>query len=204
MVLQLADRIVRSSLKDVGLLESRSMLLASPPVLDLTDGSGRAMRILLRTLVEELERPGSELAECSYALEHLTRAIIGLLIEPLRAETPAEASGLEAVVEFVRAHIERPMTLDDLARAGGLSRRQLQRAFNRRHEMSPLEYVRRLRLQKARELLLDSRTRATVAFVAQRTGFKHMGRFAREYRARISANGRPRRSRELCRRGQAP
>jgi AraC-like DNA-binding protein len=182
-VLQLGTRIVRATLRDLGLLEPRANLPALPVTLDLTRGPGRILRTLLASLVAELERPDTRLTRHEYTLEHVSRGIVGLMFRSDAARSSRDTMRLGKVTRFVDEHLDQPLTLSDLAKAGGLSRRTLQRAFSRRFEMAPLEYVRRQRLERARELLLTGGPGTTVTNVAGRSGFAHMGRFAREYRA---------------------
>jgi len=75
------------------------------------------------------------------------------------------------------------MTIEELAKAGGINKRSLQRAFQVRFEMSPLEFVRRRRLEEARAMLASGAPGMTVTAAAMRVGFGHMGRFARDYHA---------------------
>jgi transcriptional regulator GlxA family with amidase domain len=48
-----------------------------------------------------------------------------------------------------------------------------------------MQYVKRLRLEKARELLTDGGTKQSVTAVAFACGFLNLGHFARDYRNRF-------------------
>ncbi|MCY1251301.1 Exoenzyme S synthesis regulatory protein ExsA [compost metagenome] len=76
-----------------------------------------------------------------------------------------------------------PYTLGDLTAIAGVSARQLQYAFNDNIGVSPLVYLRNARLDRARDLLLSCRM--PVSEVALRSGFNHLGKFARYYRERF-------------------
>lgn len=69
----------------------------------------------------------------------------------------ADRSPVPLGMDAVRAHIEAdaaaPHRLDALARLAGCSRAQLCRRFRRAVGLSPMAYVARLRLERARELL---------------------------------------------------
>jgi len=54
------------------------------------------------------------------------------------------------------SNLRRSPTIEELARFVNLSESHLQQLFKREVEMPPLQYLRRLRLEKARELLEDS------------------------------------------------
>ncbi|GAB7037169.1 MULTISPECIES: helix-turn-helix transcriptional regulator [Catenuloplanes] len=86
---------------------------------------------------------------------------------------------------YADSHADRPLTIDDLAAAAGVTRRALQAGFRRHHDTTPMRYVRRVRLARAHADLVagDPTTGLTVAAVAARWGFTHPGRFAIDYRA---------------------
>ncbi|HSN70899.1 MAG TPA: AraC family transcriptional regulator, partial [Steroidobacteraceae bacterium] len=181
-VVQLDDRLVRSVLREMNLLDARANLPALHPRIDLTQGPGHALRALVMTLVGELEA-GDYLSPQIHTVEHLGRAMAGLVLAPLHTGRRANQAPIDAALDYVAHHLDQNITLDELVQASGLSRRSLQRAFARRFEMSPLEYVRRRRLERARQMLVSSQADVTVTDAALQSGFGHMGRFAREYRS---------------------
>lgn len=80
---------------------------------------------------------------------------------------------LQAGVQFMREHVFENITVGDIVRAAGISRRAFERRFARLNlmERSPKAEILRLRLERAKELL--SATNWTLAEIAQKTGFKH-------------------------------
>jgi AraC-like DNA-binding protein len=89
---------------------------------------------------------------------------------------------LRAAVEHVHEHAGEPLTVSDLARAAGLSVRALQESFQRALGCTPMNYLRGVRLRHTRaELLAADPKTTTVAEIASRWGFAHMGRFSNEY-----------------------
>ena len=74
------------------------------------------------------------------------------------------------------------MGLVDIAAAAGLGARGLQLAFRRPHDTPPLEYLRRVRLDRAhRDLQASTPSDATVGGIADRWGFPHHGNFSALY-----------------------
>jgi AraC-like DNA-binding protein len=72
----------------------------------------------------------------------------------------------------------------DIALAASTTTRSLQEAFRHRFDMTPMQFLRRLRLRLAREQLLNGHDLGlTVHDVALRWGFSHSGRFAQQYLA---------------------
>jgi AraC-like DNA-binding protein len=83
---------------------------------------------------------------------------------------------------FIDENAHRPITVDDVARAVGMSTRGLQAAFQRDTGESPMGYVRRTRLDSARQALLTANPQTdTVAAIARHWGFAHAGRFSQTY-----------------------
>lgn len=91
-----------------------------------------------------------------------------------------------AAVEFMIANAHRPMGTDEIAAAAGISLRSLQAAFRREYDVTATDYLRSIRLDRVRQELRDAEPGlATVAEVARRWGFTHLGRFAASYTARF-------------------
>ena len=83
----------------------------------------------------------------------------------------------------------RQFTATDLAVIAGVGVRVLQEAFRQHVGMSPLAYLRRLRLDGVHaELSRADPSQTTVSDVAYRWGFTHLGRFAGAYRLRYGVS----------------
>jgi transcriptional regulator GlxA family with amidase domain len=83
----------------------------------------------------------------------------------------------------------RYASVSDLAQVTGVSPRSLQQAFRQYVGISPMMYLRDLRLELAHgDLLAGDAHTVTVAAIAQRHGFAHLGRFASYYRDRFGHN----------------
>ena len=88
---------------------------------------------------------------------------------------------LSAVVQRMEQNLEEPISPGVLARDVGMSTRQLERLFRRYLDRSPKRYYMELRLQKARNLLMQ--TDMTVIEVALACGFTSPSHFSKCYRA---------------------
>ncbi|MBC7133196.1 MAG: GlxA family transcriptional regulator [Roseovarius sp.] len=88
---------------------------------------------------------------------------------------------LGQVIKAMEANIEEPISPSILAREAGMSTRQLERLFRRYLGRSPKRYYMELRLQKARNLLMQ--TDMTVINVALACGFASPSHFSKCYRA---------------------
>ncbi len=93
---------------------------------------------------------------------------------------------LRAAVEYIEAHAAETVTIQDLSAASGLSVRSVQESFRRVFDVSPLTYLRQVRLDRVREELLQAGPHAgVVGDVARRWGFVHLGRFSAAYSVRF-------------------
>ena len=88
---------------------------------------------------------------------------------------------LSQVIQMMEGNIEEPISPSTLARDVGMSTRQLERLFRRYLNRSPKRYYMELRLQKARNLLMQ--TDMSVINVALACGFASPSHFSKCYRA---------------------
>lgn len=85
---------------------------------------------------------------------------------------------------LIDAGMGEPMTVLDLCRGVGASRKTLQAAFNAVLGMGPARYLRLARLNHARSALVRAEAgRDLVSDIAFASGFWHMSKFAQDYRA---------------------
>ena len=80
-------------------------------------------------------------------------------------------------------HFPNPIRMEDICRETGVSLRTMQRAFVEYFQIPPYDYLKKLRLDRARrELLAGNPETHAVTRVALSHGFSHMNRFAKDYR----------------------
>ena len=91
---------------------------------------------------------------------------------------------LASVLDLMQKSLEEPESPSKLASQVGVSTRQLERLFRRYLNRSPKRYYMELRLQKARNLLLQ--TDMTVINVALACGFSSPSHFSKCYRNHFS------------------
>lgn len=83
---------------------------------------------------------------------------------------------------WLRGHLSEPVQLETLADIAGVRPRTLERHFRMFLGTTPLGWVRRMRLARARQELLRRGSRTTVTDIALASGFTQLGRFAAGYR----------------------
>jgi AraC-like DNA-binding protein len=90
---------------------------------------------------------------------------------------------LRRAIEYIDANATSDISLADIAEAVHVTPRAVQYMFRRNLDMTPMQYLRRIRLHHAHEALVAAdRMQDSVTAIAARWGFMHTGRFAVLYR----------------------
>jgi transcriptional regulator GlxA family with amidase domain len=90
---------------------------------------------------------------------------------------------LQRAEKYIQTRLKDKFSLLDLAEATATSQSSLLRTFKTHHGVSPMQYVKLLRLHAVRRSLLDSDpSSGTVGGVASEYGFRQLGRFSADYR----------------------
>ena len=80
---------------------------------------------------------------------------------------------------YIDAHIGEHISLDDLAHQAGVSRFHFARQFRLSTGVSPMEYLRRVRIERSKSILQSRET--TIAEVAATLGFSDQSHFTRTF-----------------------
>ncbi len=94
----------------------------------------------------------------------------------LEVEQPKVAGA----VRLMEQHLDSPIGSEQIARELGISKRTLESLFRKQLSTSPQQYFKRLRLQAAKRLLIESEH--NMQEVAIRCGFNSLAAFSREYK----------------------
>jgi AraC-like DNA-binding protein len=160
-------------------------------LLDLTTPPGRSLLRAIDFVQDEWENDGALVHNSASRRQLESLVLTNLLLAgtgEYRGQLEREHGTIESrtvrlVVDFIEDFAIELPTLDDLTRISRVSARSLQIAFRRELGCTPSEYVRRVRLNRARaELLTPQPGTTTVSDVASTWGFYNPGRFAMLYR----------------------
>jgi AraC-like DNA-binding protein len=133
-------------------------------------------RLFLRALhAFSLPDPASVLRRKAALLDILAFLIHG----DSKPKVDDDDDGLDRVIAHIHADLARPLPLSDLAQVAALSRSSFAAAFQRRFGLTPMAYVRRVRVETARHELLN--LGLPVKAVAQRNGFANVHHFTRVF-----------------------
>jgi AraC-like DNA-binding protein len=140
-----------------------------------------AFERLVQTLADPVER---RLLAPLAIDEILFRLLRSDAAAAVRAAVPAAADAqriLEAM-RWVRAHHAEKLSVADLARRSAMSESHFAHRFRAVARVSPMRYLREVRLERARELLVANGSRAGA--VATEVGFESAAHFTREFKRR--------------------
>jgi len=92
------------------------------------------------------------------------------------------------VEDYLEAHAEEPVELVSLAKITGYSISTIYQSFKKYRGYTPMDFLKRFRLEKFRNDLLTASPEASVTRMAMDCGFMHLGRLSAVYRRRFGEN----------------
>jgi AraC-like DNA-binding protein len=104
---------------------------------------------------------------------------ISLFAEIGPGKTEARPQSIDKAVKYALEHFEEPIGVDEMSEAAGLSRYHFSREFKKYMEMPPANFVKKLRLEKAVNLLQSGTI--PVYAVAEQCGFDSSSYFCRAF-----------------------
>ncbi|MFK3794331.1 AraC family transcriptional regulator N-terminal domain-containing protein [Pseudomonas piscis] len=145
----------------------------------LDDSMRGCVERLLRCLHDPLE---CKVMGAARVRELLFAALRGPQAEALRAlvEQQGHFARVAASLNHLHQHYTEPLNVETLARCANMSTSTFHEHFKRSTLLSPVQYLKRLRLLKAQQLLLGEGL--GVAQVAHRVGYQSTSQFSREYK----------------------
>lgn len=94
--------------------------------------------------------------------------------------TPPVDIRVKLIIEFMQSNLEKRIAPGELARLVGLSDSRFRHLFTAETGMSPKDCLRRLRLDRAKQLLEEGAL--TIEQVALRVGWQHRSHFERRFK----------------------
>ncbi|MCW8309250.1 AraC family transcriptional regulator [Acidiphilium sp. PA] len=156
----------------------------------LTEEPGASVARIAGFIEQELAIPGSLLSQ-SQSVNPLEDLLIRALLITQRhsyshllerAAPTAAPSSVRRAEAYMRAHAHLPLTLEMIAAAAGTSVRALQAAFQKFRQSSPLQELRKIRLELAHQEIQQQGYSVSLLDVALKYQFSNPGRFARMYK----------------------
>jgi AraC-like DNA-binding protein len=163
------------------------------PQISLTEGCGRKIAGFVRLALADF-RQADSLSWSPATVSSFEQFIMTELLLShahnyagalRRLERPIPPRDVRRAIEYMRAHLQSPITLAEIVEVSGIPGRTLFKHFKDCLGISPMRYPRVTRLDQVRKALLEAEPKESVATIAMRWGFDHMGRFSGEYRSRF-------------------
>jgi len=146
----------------------------------LTSGGGTAAMDMMLEVIRRHENGDVLAAAASDLIVHeRMRDSSDRQRVPLRQRLGTTRPGLSAAVAIMEANLEDPIRLPELAGYVEMSERQLERLFREHLDCTPSQYYMELRLNMARQQLLN--TEAPITEIARANGFGSPSHFSRRY-----------------------
>ena len=96
---------------------------------------------------------------------------------------PAAPWQARRVAEYIEAHWNSSISIEELAHVSNVSTRSLFQIFRRTYGVSPMSFVKKVRLERARDMLRAGGPGVSVTSVCYMCGYSNLGRFSRDYTA---------------------
>jgi len=100
-----------------------------------------------------------------------------------RAETLIDTGGITKACDYIERYYNSQIDIDELAHIATISKYHFMRQFKQATGLTPYSYIKQLRLQKGRALLIE--TNLTVSEIAKMCGFVSSSHFASNFRKRF-------------------
>jgi AraC-like DNA-binding protein len=149
-----------------------------------------ALARFIETIIHDLSSEHSTLSDAA-AATHAERLLSLLLLRSLRKNDGRALADRSMVApyyvrraeQFISENYMRPIDVDDLAAATGVSSRTLYYGFKQHRGASPGKYLKGVRLLRARRSLLEAQVNGgRVGDVAAAVGYNNKSQFARDYK----------------------
>lgn len=104
------------------------------------------------------------------------------------ASSEIDANPVSAAVEYVRAHMDEPVTVNELAERACMSPSAFAHLFRESIGVSPYQFVKGVRLERARVLLVEDAS--SVSEAARQVGYSSLSHFINEFKRRYGLTPR--------------
>ncbi|MBP0614622.1 GlxA family transcriptional regulator [Jiella mangrovi] len=145
-----------------------------------TSAGGTASLDMMLSLIREDLGDGIVNRVCEQAITDRVRGPHDRQRLPLRARLGVQHAKVVRAIEIMEANLADPLSLAEIADHVELSRRQVERLFERELGLSPARYYLEMRLDRARHLLRQSQL--PIVEIAIACGFVSASHFAKCYR----------------------
>jgi AraC-like DNA-binding protein len=163
--------------------------------MDLNLEGGRSILRTIAWIVGELEHPGSLINTQPLAALNYERTLMWSLLyaqpnnysnQLQKLSLPSIPDFLQKTKTFIDAQYAEPIILETLVQLSGVSERLLFDGFRQHLDVSPMKYLKLVRLEQAHLALKEALPKSeTVMQIALTAGFKQVAQFSIDYKERF-------------------
>ena len=156
---------------------------------DLSHGVGAGLRSYVEYVINQLSTD-NYFDQYVLVRKQVERTILAMLLngqennysEQVKAiEAPGAPKYIERAYEYIMAHYDEDISVEQLAKIAGVSVRALFAGFKRYKGVSPMVALKTKRLEAVHRELSSVNSKYSITTIAFRWGFSHMGNFAKDY-----------------------
>ena len=181
VMLTLDTAAVRDVMTDLPASGTEPALMGTSDPLRISIADAHLLDAVARFL-EALSHPAERRVVAPGCMREIVyRLLIGEQGDRVRLATGLRPpAGVVRALHYARRHALTPVTVGALARAAGMSASSLHAAFRQATGTTPMQYIKRLRLERARDLLVGAGLNA--ADTAERVGYASPSQFTRDFK----------------------
>lgn len=150
-------------------------VLASEKSTAIEDAHQRLLKALLDPV--EIEMLGDSLLDELYF--RILQDEHGYALHQL-CEQGSAFSRVSKVIELIHNRLDEKISVEEMAQKAGMSITAFHRAFKEAFNDTPIQYTKKIRLNKARQYIVHEKVRAVTA--AERVGYESQTQFSREFK----------------------
>ena len=185
------ERPFLAAILDIDVTEVGQILVAMPPS-EREPSSSTAMRVSsmepqVAEAVARLLRAASDPTEAKILGPGIVREVLFRMLggeqgDALRllVRRDGHTQRVARAIRFVEAHFDQPIDVAAIAKSAGVSSSRLQHIFKDVTALSPIQYLKKVRLHRARMMMLAEGLGASEA--AHRVGYSSPSQFSREFK----------------------
>ena len=183
-----------------GLSSEQLAVFGQPRKLFLADPSVGSLIHALFTLLSSLDQLSATRSLSAQLIRFddiLTRLAVLLLLPELNQCEAADdvpmtsfvaRRRLQPLLDWLDANLSSELALSDLEAQAYMSRRNLQYTFRRAYDCTPMQWLRRRRLELAMQRLQHSQPKVGIATISRELGFMSLATFSREFRRQFGCS----------------
>lgn len=185
--LSFSDEKLASACERLGIPDVTEKLLSRAAVLQIDRRQTRELRHLVKSALQTLCEnglDGSDWDGSDHVSDKISEHLVLLLTDSsYLSYTPSQrlrSKAIQSAFEVIEAGLDKGISVREVIKATGISRRTLEYAFRNRYNFSPKEFINSQRMVMVRRDLLSQP--GNITEIASHWGYWHMGQFARDYR----------------------